>query len=514
MSIFGIKKQKRNIDLGNLQGPLDMDGNQIINLGNPDNPNDAVSKRYVYRKIQNVIKDYDIEDIKNIKQTLETEKDNFEQLTKDIKANEKIIIELQGKIEKEMEIISKAMKDLTEESGETDDQIKEVIRVNFNLIGNQIKELKDNMIKHEELKEKINEAEKKLQNMYQLEIKTEIRKLNDDTDKRNLDLLNNFISKFAEFKDELRRQIHEAKGDLEKTASERGDEHDSVLEQTITSFNKKLEDLKDLLSTINNNHTKSYNDLQKDLQNLQNNITSINEKIKEIENKLDFEIEKSVKQEESINTINNRLDAFDNQDIVFEKRIDDLSKWVIDLIEKVHKHKEDIYNIPLFKLTFNRNPSFKLLTASRGIPLLYEIGEFDNELKVKTADIFSTSDLKSSTIIDYESFIEKNHKFNLKTIGDVHGFKIKKSGWYFIDVRINISHVSSFDNFYFHSDDEIKPFSKNDNKTAFSLNMKKEFTKNSQFVIYPIINESDSYFTIKPDSYFKLTYYWENNTLF
>ena len=43
----------KNKDLDNaMNKPLDMGGNEIINLGNPDKPNDAVSRRFVFKKIQ------------------------------------------------------------------------------------------------------------------------------------------------------------------------------------------------------------------------------------------------------------------------------------------------------------------------------------------------------------------------------------------------------------------------------------------------------------------------------
>ncbi|XP_053378022.1 uncharacterized protein LOC128547973 [Mercenaria mercenaria] len=198
---------------------LDMGGNEIINLGNPDKPNDAVSRRFVFKKVQSVIHDYNLEDIKSIKQTLEAEVKNIEELTKDFKNNSLLINQLQDKIEKEMKPMVDSIKEFQEKSDLTDTNIKEVFRRNFEILYNQVQELKDSMIKHEELKDKIIEAEKKLQNMHQFEIRAEINKLNTEMVKRNHDLLDTFSNKFAEYKSEL-----------EKAASQRGDDHDTALD--------------------------------------------------------------------------------------------------------------------------------------------------------------------------------------------------------------------------------------------------------------------------------------------
>jgi uncharacterized protein YpuA (DUF1002 family) len=165
MSIFGIKTQKRNnTELDNKMNiPLDMGGNAIINLGDSNKPNDAVSRRFVIRKIQNLIGDYKLDDIKTIKDLLKKEKSNIDQLTKDIKNNEEAIIALNGKLQEEMKILSESLKDLDK----TDDEIKVTLRINIVLIADQFNKIKNSMIKHNELKNKLAEAEKKLQNMYQ-----------------------------------------------------------------------------------------------------------------------------------------------------------------------------------------------------------------------------------------------------------------------------------------------------------------------------------------------------------
>ena len=52
---------------------LHLRGNEIINIRNPDKPQSAVPRRSFYRKIQSLIEDYNLFDIKIMKYMLETD---------------------------------------------------------------------------------------------------------------------------------------------------------------------------------------------------------------------------------------------------------------------------------------------------------------------------------------------------------------------------------------------------------------------------------------------------------
>jgi hypothetical protein len=119
---------------------------------------------------------------------------------------------------------------LSEALGKTDDEIKVTLRKNIVLIGEQIKEIKNSMIKHKELKNKLAEAEKKLQKMYQLEIKEEIKTLKDDS----TELFTTFPKKFDD-----------SKAQLEQAASQRSDAQDIE----INTLKASLNDMKNLLQT-------------------------------------------------------------------------------------------------------------------------------------------------------------------------------------------------------------------------------------------------------------------------
>ena len=474
----------KNKELDNkMNRALDMGGNEIINLGNPDKPSDAVSKRFVSRKIQDVIANYELGDIKTIKELLKTESETIVELTKDLRQNEKIIVDLQGKIEEEMFILSKAMKELGEKSDTAFDEIKVVFKENITMIGKQIKELNENMIKHEDLKDKLDKAEKKLQNMYQLEIKSEITKLNKETEKKNRDLLNLFLSKHAELKAEL-----------EKSASKRGDVQDAELEQTVYNFDNKLKALQE-----------------------------------SFRNRLDFVIEKSVTHGESIKSTNNRIDLIDNLIDDFKsfkevatKRDDDLGKTLLNALDKLSELDEVAYEVPLFELYSNRQQEVSILSASIGIATLY--GSKDNTLSqtLRTSNFFGLFGLSTSTSANYKDYIQMNYKFDMKKLGNVEGFLIEKGGKFHIKIKLIIKIISGdiemFQLKWVAGEDNWGPdkwgnilIEKkiNNGEVIFEKKIKQKFLRGMSFVICPKTHGSNTKFTIEEGTYVRFTYSWK-----
>ena len=433
---------------------------------------------------------------------------------------------MQGKIEEEMEILSKAMKELGEKSDDTDDKIKEVLGVNFKIIGNQIKEIKKSMVRQEELKEKLNEAEKRFQNMYQLEIKSEITKLNEETEKRNHDLLNTFLSKHAELKAEL-----------EKSASKRGDVQDAWLKQTVYNLDNKLKALQESFIVNNAHHTENYNaliDLSTALQKDIVFVSEIDEKVREIENSLDFVIEKSVTHGESIKSTHNRIDLIDNfndnliDDFksfkeVATKRDDDLGKTLLDVLDKLSELDEVVYEVPLFELYSNRQQEVRILSVSIGIAMLYESKDKTiSQTKVKTSDFFGLFGLSASTAANYKDYIQMNYKFDIKKLGNVEGFLIEKGGRFHIKIKLIIKIISGDiemfqlkwvadkDNWGPDKSGDILIEKKTNNEEViFEKKIKQKFLRGTSFAICPKIHGSNTKFTIEEGSYVRFTYSWK-----
>ena len=508
----------RHQELNNtMNRPLDMGGNEIINLGNPNKPNDAVSRRFVYRKIQDIIGDYKLDDIESIKQTLKTENENIKQLTKDIASNGRKIIELHNKIENEFETITNTMAALDK----TDDEIKEALRLNINIIANQIRELKDSMIKHEELKNQLNETEKKLKNSYKLEINEKIDALkmeNDETNNRLLDalkmendennnkLLNAFLSRFAEYKSEL-----------EKTASERGDKHDT-----------SVEILKEKVESLSNELTKQKNSFQNSISTLNINLSELSNKVEALETTMDFVRREIINNTDTIERYNNEQEQ---RNLVFEKSIIDLDKLtknilpkqmtdisgvVLNLVNdgktfkrKLSKLDKVIYEIPVFELYNNRVQEIQILSASQGLPTKYR--KITNELQVDDSDFFSLFGLSSSPVIKYTDYLKPNHKFEIKRGVIVMGFQAEKQGRYIFEINlIAKGNIKGF-NLYWTSGRSDRgarrEFIKKDTEEEFIL----ELDPNMYIFIYPEIADvnDDAKFTIETQSYVKVTYSWK-----
>ena len=76
-------KKKSNIDMGN---------NKITNLGNPGSPSDAVSKRFLYKRIQKLTNDYNLESVSG---NINSIKNEIAELQQSLLSNRKSIQENQ-----------------------------------------------------------------------------------------------------------------------------------------------------------------------------------------------------------------------------------------------------------------------------------------------------------------------------------------------------------------------------------------------------------------------------------
>ena len=79
-------RNKTNI----LHSDIDMGNNKITNLGNPGSPNDAVSKRFLYKRIQKLTNDYSFESVSG---NINSIKNDFAELQQSLLTNRKYIEE-------------------------------------------------------------------------------------------------------------------------------------------------------------------------------------------------------------------------------------------------------------------------------------------------------------------------------------------------------------------------------------------------------------------------------------
>ena len=170
-----------------LHSDIDMGNNKITNLGNPGSANDAISKRFLYKRIQKLTNDYSLESISGYINSINNE---IAELQKGLLSNKKSIQEkimsLQNEIAKmsaaillnvsttENEIIKKLRKDIRAGVSSINDNLA---KLNEELIDNdELQEKLDGLInqfpiKYDDFKQKINETEEGITNL-QTELET------------------------------------------------------------------------------------------------------------------------------------------------------------------------------------------------------------------------------------------------------------------------------------------------------------------------------------------------------
>ena len=96
-------RNKTNI----LHSDIDMGNNKITNIGYPGSANDAVSKRFLYKRIKNITNDYSLESVSG---NINSIKNEIAELRQSLLSNRKSIQEksmsLQNKITKTSEAFS------------------------------------------------------------------------------------------------------------------------------------------------------------------------------------------------------------------------------------------------------------------------------------------------------------------------------------------------------------------------------------------------------------------------
>ena len=172
-----------------------MGNNKILNLGNPGSANDAISKRFLYKRIQKLTNDYRLESVSG---NINSINDEIAELRQSLLSNRKSVQEksmsLQNEIAKmsealslnvstaENEIMKKLRKDIRVGVGSVKDNLAQL---NEELIDNdEFQEKLDGFtnqfhIKYDDFKQKINETEEGITNL-QTELETtgnEVKKI-------------------------------------------------------------------------------------------------------------------------------------------------------------------------------------------------------------------------------------------------------------------------------------------------------------------------------------------------
>ena len=95
-------RNKTNI----LHSDIDMGNNKITNLGKPGSPSDAVSKSFLYKRIQKLTNDYSLESVSGKIDSIKTE---IAELQKGLLSNRKSIQEKSMSLQNEIAKMSEAL---------------------------------------------------------------------------------------------------------------------------------------------------------------------------------------------------------------------------------------------------------------------------------------------------------------------------------------------------------------------------------------------------------------------
>ena len=142
-------RNKTNI----LQSNIDMGNNKTTNLGNPGNPNDAVSKRFLYKRIQKLITDYNLESISG---NLNSIKNEIAELQQSLLSNRMSIQEKSMPVQNEIAKMSEALSlDVSTTENEITNKLRKDIRVGASSIKDNLAKLNDELIDNDELQDKL-----------------------------------------------------------------------------------------------------------------------------------------------------------------------------------------------------------------------------------------------------------------------------------------------------------------------------------------------------------------------
>ena len=133
-----------NIEIGN---------NKITNLGNPGSPKDAVSKRFLYKRIQKLTAEYNLESVSD---NIGSMKNEIAELQQSILSNRKSIQEKSMSLQNEIAKMSEALSlDVSITENEIMKKLRKDIRAGVSSIKDNLAKLKEESIHNDERQEKL-----------------------------------------------------------------------------------------------------------------------------------------------------------------------------------------------------------------------------------------------------------------------------------------------------------------------------------------------------------------------
>ena len=136
-----------------LRNDIDIGNNKITNLGNPGSANDAVSKRFLYKRIQKLTNDCSLESISGKIDSINNE---IAELQKGLLSNRKSIQEKSIYLQNEIGKMSEALSlNVSTTENEIMKKLRKDIRAGVSSIKDYLAKLNEELIDNDELKEKL-----------------------------------------------------------------------------------------------------------------------------------------------------------------------------------------------------------------------------------------------------------------------------------------------------------------------------------------------------------------------
>ena len=132
-----------------------MGNNKITNLGNPGSANDAVSKGFLYKRIQKLTNDYSLESVSGNNNSIKNE---IAELRQSLLSNRKPIQEKSMSLQNEIAKMSEALSlDVSTGENEIMKKLRKNIREGVSSIKDNLAKLNEELIDNDELQVKLDE---------------------------------------------------------------------------------------------------------------------------------------------------------------------------------------------------------------------------------------------------------------------------------------------------------------------------------------------------------------------
>ena len=130
-----------------------MGNNKITNLGYPGSANDVVSKRFLYKRIQKLTTDYNLESVSG---NINSIKNEIAEFQKSLLSNRKSIQEKSMSLQNEIAKMSEALSlNVSTTENEIMKKLRKDIRVGVSSIKDNLAKLNEELIDNDELQEKL-----------------------------------------------------------------------------------------------------------------------------------------------------------------------------------------------------------------------------------------------------------------------------------------------------------------------------------------------------------------------